>query len=110
MVNKRPEFEQIDVVGTTDEFTGSVGTSGVLVPPVAGNDIEEIGIRCAVDQEFNRRLEYSYDGVNYKRLRVGESRDDEPRGGIKQVRVRAAGTGVTTVNYEIIMNRGQNAT
>lgn len=108
MVDPHPEFEQTDTAGSTDEYTSSVGTTAVLVPSTAGNDIEEIGIRCTVDQANNRRLEYSYDGINYKRLRVGEAREDEPRGGIKQVWIRAAGSGVTTVSYEIIMNRGQS--
>lgn len=107
MVDAMPEFEQTDQLGSTDEFSSSVGTTAVKVPPTAGNDIEEIGIRCAVDQPPNTRLEYSYDGINYRRLRVGESREDEPRGSIKQVWVRAAGSGITTCKYEIIMNRGQ---
>lgn len=108
MADAIPEFEIADNVGTTDEFTGSVGTTAILVPGTAGNAIEEIYIRCAVDQPFFTRLEYSYDGINFRRLRVGEAREDEPRGGIRQVWVRAAGLGITSANYEIIMNRGQD--
>lgn len=106
MVDALPEFETTDTLGSTDEFTGAVGTTPILIPSTPGNPIEEIGIRCAVDQTFNKRLEYSYDGINYRRLRVGEAREDEPRGGIAQVWIRAAGIAVTSVNYEIVMNRG----
>lgn len=108
MVDSLPEFETTDTLGSTDEFSGSVGTTAILLPGSPGADIEEIDIRCAIDQAFNRRLEYSYDGINYRRLRVGETKSDEPRGGIKQLWIRAAGFGVTTVNYEIVMNRGQS--
>lgn len=107
MVDAQPEFETSDNVGTTDEFTGTVGVSPIQIPSVAGNDIEEISIRCRVDQPNNRRLEFSFDGVNYFRLKVGEAREEEPRGGIKQVFIRAAGSGASSCLYEIIMNRGQ---
>lgn len=107
MVDTPEEFEVTDRLGTTDEYSGSVGTTAIKIPGTAGNVIDEIDIRCAVDQPFATRLEYSYDNVNYKRLRVGESKSDEPRGNITQVWIRAAGSGITAANYEIIMNRGQ---
>lgn len=103
-----PEFDTSDRYGATDEFSGSVGTSSILVPSVAGNRIEELVIRCAVDQANNRRLEWSFDNTNWKRLRVGEWQAFDPRGDLTQIRIRAAGSGVTSVDYEIIMNLGQN--
>ena len=108
MVDSPEEFEQSDIVGTTDTFISSIGTTSTAIPATPTTPIEEISIRCAVDQPSNRRLEFSFDNVLFARLRVGESREEEPRGGtIKQVFIRAAGAGVTTVNYEIFMNRGQ---
>jgi len=108
MVDLREEFEQTDVLGSTDEFTGTVNTFGTSLPPVAGTAIEEISIRCTVDQPFKKRLEFSFDNINWFRLKVGESREEEPRGGtITQVHIRAAGVGVTSVKYEVVMNRGQ---
>jgi len=99
--------ETQDDLGTTDSFVASVGTTATNVPASAGENIEELSIRCAVDQPSNRRLEFSLDGgTTFFRLKVGESREEEPRGNLKQIKVRAAGSGVTTVNYEIIMNRG----
>ena len=106
MTDIRPEMETSDNWGTTELFVGSVGTTPTLVPAVAGFAIEEFSIRCAVDQARKRRLEFSLDGVNYARLKVAETREEEVRGStIKQIWIRAAGSGVTSVNYEIFLNR-----
>lgn len=103
-----PEMDISDTHGSTVTYIGSVGTTAVQVPASAGNAIEELSIRCAIDQPANRRLEFSLDGTNFARLSVGEAREDEPRGGtITQVWIRAAGSGVTTVDYEIFLNLGQ---
>jgi len=107
MSDAAPEFESTDILGTTDSFIGSVGTSSTAIPSVAAGPIEELSIRCAIDQSANKRLEFSLDNTNWARLAVGESREEEPRGGtITQVFIRAAGSGVTSVNYEIFLNRG----
>ena len=103
MVDNVPEFETTDKVGSTDEFTGTVGVLA-KIPPVAGNKIDEISIKNRIDQPLATRLEFSFDGVNWFRLCVGESREEEPRGDIRQVCIRAAGT--PTAIYEIVMNRG----
>ena len=98
-------MEITDRAGTTDSFTGAVDAAGVNLPASAGSHIDELSIRCTVDQPNATRLEFSLDGgTNWFRLRVGEAREEEPRGLITQVRVRAAGT-LTTANYEVIMNR-----
>lgn len=105
MVDLNPEFETTDKLGSTDEFTGTVTTFATLIPSTAGNKIDEISIRCRVDQPAATRLEFSFDGVNYFRLKVGESREEEPRGDITQVYLRASGT--SSAIYEVVMNRGQ---
>jgi hypothetical protein len=100
-------MEMTDSAGTTTTFTGTATTTPVTLPPVAGNRIEELSIRCRVDQPTATRLEFSIDGgTNWIRLRVGESRDEEPRGDLTQIQLRAAGT-LTDAIYEVIMNRGQ---
>lgn len=99
-----PEFETTDRLGTTDEFVGSVGSFAALVPPTAGELIDEFSIRCRIDQDESRRLEFSFGGTAWFRLKPGESRDEEPRGDIRQVRIRS--TSASTVSYEIVMNRG----
>ena len=107
MGNPENEVEFKDTAGTTDPFTGSVGTTPTNIPASAGNQIEELSIRCTVDQPNATRLEFSIDaGTNWFRLRVGESRDEEPREGLTQIQLRAAGS-LATANYEVIMNRGQ---
>lgn len=107
MVDLAPEFESTDTLGSTLTFAGTVGTTPTAFPTVAGANIEEIGIRNALDQPFASRLEFSYDGgVTWLRLAVGEAREDEFRGSIKQIYLRAAGT-LVTCKYEIIMNVGQ---
>lgn len=113
MVDSLSEFESTDKVGSTDEYTGTVDNFGILVPTVAGNRIDEISIRCRVDQPAATRLEFSFNGTDWFRLKVGESREEEPRNkdksnnDIRQVRIRAAGS-LTTAMYEIVMNRGQD--
>lgn len=105
MVDNAPEFETTDKLGSTDEFTGLVGSTAILIPPVAGTKIDEISIKAAIDQPAARRLEFSFNGTDWFRLSVGESREEEPRGDIRQVYIRAAGP-LSQVNYEIVMNRG----
>jgi len=107
MSNIRSEFEMQDKEGTTVLYAGAVGTSSTAFPSVAGKYIDELGIRCTVDQANNKRLEYSFDNSVFHRLRVGEWREEEPRGTIKQIYIRAAGAGVTTVNYELSINYGR---
>ena len=104
MAKVKPSVEIQDKSGTTELFAGSVGTSPLIIPTVADKFLDEVSIRCAVDQPRIRRLEFSYDGTVWHRLRVGESREEEPRGDIKQLRIRAAGFGVTTVKYEVAIN------
>lgn len=106
MVHSTPQMEITDQVGTTNQYSGSVDQTGILLPALAEDPIEEIGIRCAIDQPFASRLEFSYDGgTNWSRLAVGEAREDELRGQIKQIKIRAAGS-LSTCKYEVIMNRG----
>lgn len=107
MSNVKAEFEMTDKEGTTVLYAGAVGTAGAWIPAVSGKYIDELSIRCAIDQAAARRLEYSFDNVTFHRLSVGEAREEEPRGTITQVRVRAAGAGVTTVDYEVAINYGR---
>lgn len=102
------EMEITDRSGTTDSFTGLVTTSPISIPSTPGNHIDELSIRCTVDQPSATRLEFSIDGgSNWHRLKVGEAREDEPRGTLTQIKIRAAGVSITSANYEVIINRGQ---
>ena len=105
MTESTPQFEIKDSIGSTDMFAGTVDQIGIYLPAIAGDPIDNVGIRNAIDQAFASRLEFSYDGSNWFRLAVGESREDDLRGNITQIRIRAAGS-LTTCKYEVIMNRG----
>ena len=107
MSNIRSEFEIQDKEGTTVLYAAAVGVTAIAIPTVAGKFIDELSIRCTVDQATNRRLEFSFDNVVFHRLKVGETREEEPRGTIKQIYIRAAGSGVTSVNYELAINYGR---
>lgn len=106
MTESTPQFEIADKLGSTSQYSGSVNQSGTFLPAVAGDPIDGVSIRNAIDQPFASRLEFSYDGgTSWCRLAVGEARDDELRGDTTQIKIRAAGA-LTTCNYEVIMNRG----
>jgi hypothetical protein len=106
MNDSLPQFEITDQLGGTYTYAGTVDQTGITLPSVADDPIDGVGIRCAIDQPFASRLEFSYDnGSSWFRLAVGEAREDELRGYKTQIKIRAAGP-LTTCNYEIIMNRG----
>lgn len=106
MSDSLPQTEITDQLGSTDMFSGSVDATGINLPTIAGDPIDEIAIRCAIDQPFASRLEFSYDGgTNWARLAVGEAREDELRNYVTQIKIRAAGS-LATCKYEVIMNRG----
>jgi hypothetical protein len=106
MTDSLPQVEITDQVGATYQYSGTVNAVGISLPTTADDPIDEIGIRCAIDQAFLSRLEFSYDnGINWSRLAVGETREDELRGYITQIKIRAAGS-LSTCKYEVIMNRG----
>lgn len=106
MAGPLPEFEQKDTLGSTVLYAGNVTSTPILIPTTPDKDIEELSIKAADDQPRFRRLEFSYDGATWHRLRPGCSREEEPRGHVKQVYLRAAGTS-PTVDYEVAINYGQ---
>lgn len=95
--------------GTSTPFAAAVGTTAVDVPASAGSVIEHLAIRLASDQSndnSNRRLSFSIDaGTTYFHLKNGEVFVEDIRGSITQIKVKVTGSGVTTANYEIFMNR-----
>jgi len=103
----KAEVEMSDKQGETILYAGAVGTTALQIPTVADKSLDEVSVRCAVDQATNKRLEFSFDNVVFHRLSVGEAREEEPRGDIVKMYIRAAGLGVTTVNYEVAINYGR---
>ena len=65
MPDLNPKFEESDVLGTTDGFSGTVGTTAISIPTAAGAPIAGFLIECrsVLDgQAFAARLLVSFDG------------------------------------------------
>lgn len=107
MAHESPDFETKDVLGKTEQFTGSVGTSSALVPAVAGKKISKAFVKNANSNSFNKGLKVAFDGqANYVLLQKGEFMTWEPKNNnsnspITQIRIEGTESGV---NYEIIMD------
>ena len=96
----KAEFESTDKEGTTLLYVGSVGVGGTSISN-AGLAMDEVSIRCQVDQAIANRLLFSFDNSVFHRLKVGEMREEEPRGSITTIHLKAL---AGTVNYEVAIN------
>jgi len=107
MVNAAPEFETIDALGNTTQYSGTVGLTPILVPPSPGRPISEILIRCDTDNTPNsERLEWSIEGVVYQKLSPGEFigwtlKKNSTNQEIKQIYLRGT---TAAVFYEVLVN------
>jgi hypothetical protein len=99
----KAEFESTDKEGETLLYTGSVGTGGTSISN-AGLAIDEVSIRCRVDQLITNRLLFSFDNSVFHRLKVGEMREEEPRGDTTVLYLKAL---AGTVDYEVAINYGR---
>lgn len=98
-----PQFEASDLLGTTSQFVGTVGTTPISVPAVAGKPIAEVLVRAPSQTPPSIRLQYSFDGgSNYSDLAPGEFVGWSLKGSITQVLIKGSTAGVL---YEVIMNR-----
>lgn len=90
-------------LGKTAVYTGTttVGTVTSL-PATASQPIQQMSIRCAIDQANSRRLLFSIDDqVNWIRLAPGEAFSVAPRGEIRQMHLDGGQDHV--VSYEVIL-------
>ncbi len=55
-------FETRDIVGTTDEYPGTLGTSWTPIPSVAGTRIQNFTVYNDVDNSITETIEISLDG------------------------------------------------
>jgi hypothetical protein len=107
VTNAAPEFETIDALGKTQQYGGSVGTTPIQVPAVAGQPLADVLIRCATDNSpITKRLLWSIDNVTYHTLAPGEfvgwdMRKDASNNEIKQIYLKG---NVAAVTYEVIAN------
>ena len=104
MVHSAPQFESSDLLGATDQFSGTVGTASIAVPSVAGNVISEVLIRCATDNiPVTKRLLVSFDlGATWLTLSPGEYIGWGFKDTKTQVTIKGS---IAGVSYEIVMNR-----
>ena len=107
MVDQLPEFESADKKGSTNVFTGAVGTSWTAVPAVAGNKIQEVKVVCDPDQDYANTLELSLDGgtTTKCKLWVGGFDSEIIKGDLTQIHIRG---NVASVKYNITLNEENN--
>lgn len=89
-------------LGATSVFTGATPLIGTI--PIVGSNgkqIQQLSIRCAIDQSNNHRLSVSIDnGAHFIKLAPGEAFSVAPRGGITQILI---GGNSNAVLYEIVI-------
>jgi hypothetical protein len=103
MVDVAPEFESRDNIGTTSQFTSTVGTSPVSIPSVAGGRISEVFIHNPASNPKNSILYFSMDGgTTFTSLPWNSTFGWTPKGSVTQIQIKADAAGR---NYEIVMNR-----
>lgn len=101
MSDALPEFEGSDIAGTTDQFSGNVGTTSIKVPTVAGFAIAGVFVENMSTGDDN--LLVSFDGgVEWKTVQPECWFSGELRGGITQIDIKSS---ANTVDYEIVLNR-----
>lgn len=101
-----PEFEIRDQAGKSRQYAGTVGTTPILVPAVAGDKLEIAIIRCPRQSPVTRSLLWSIDNVTYHQLSVGEFvgwefRDNGAGAPITQLYLKGS---VANVSYEMLVN------
>lgn len=100
MANKPIGDAQQDF-GNSTQYTGTVGTTAVAVPSVAGDDIVLFLVRAPSQTPITKRLLWSLDNVTFHELSPGEYVGWPLKGSKKQIYVKG---NVAGVNYEIVLN------
>lgn len=93
--------ETENLSGVTAHYNGTVGTTPVNIPSVAGGVIQSILIDNT-NTDSTKALEVSFDGgTNYKTIGSGSSLSFTLKGDLTQVSLRGA---VAACDYEILLN------
>lgn len=88
--------------GRTETYCAAVGPAEELVPPVPGQRVQGLSIRCAIDQATSKRLLFSLDGgESFIRLAPGEAFSLSPRGDLRQILLKSL---ADQTNYEVVLN------
>ena len=93
-----------DLVGSTDQYSGTVGTTPANIPSSAGDKIAECLVRCSSDNTpITKRLLISFDsGTTFLTLSPGEFVGWSLKGSPTQIVIKG---NVASVSYEIVLNR-----
>jgi hypothetical protein len=104
MVDPAPQFETEDLLGSTAQYAGTVGTAPISVPTAPGPIIAYAFVRCATDNSpQSKRLSYSFDGgTTFAVLSAGEYVGWPMRGSQTQIVLKGNSAGVA---YEVLLNR-----
>jgi len=99
-----PDFETRDLLGTSDSFAATVGTTLTAVPADAGKVIQSYLIICKIGQTpaTKQLLFYTDGGTNPKTIGVGGHVSGKLKGDKKQIHIKGNQAGV---EYEIELNR-----
>ena len=97
------QFEQKDIIGTTDQENPTVGTTAVAVPSVADKSIAEALIKCPGRQPGVKKCLVSFVGSGgpFLTLLEGEFIAWQIKGYIKQIFVKGD---TASTDVEIILN------
>ena len=98
------QMEIVDKAGDTKSYVGTVGTTPVLIPGVAVNNINELMVHCPTQTPVTVLLYFSFDNVAYHQLATGEAIMWPIKGSKKQIYVKASTAGV---KYEVLLNTDQ---
>jgi len=105
MVDLPPQYEFRDGLGSSTPYAGTVGTTAISLPTVAGTKITEFFVRCPNQTPVSRKLLYSIDaGVTFFELSTGESIMWSLKGSVTQIQIKGS---VANVSYEVFLNRDQ---
>jgi len=91
-------------IGATEtlQFSGTVGTSPISLPSVAGGALVTVMVSCKVQTPSSRRLQFSLDGgTTFFTLTPGSMVGWEPKA-ITQIQIKG---NVAGVEYDVIINR-----
>lgn len=103
MSHNLPQFEIEDDLGSTEQYTGSVGTTNLLIPSVPTTTISEVLVRCPVQTPSSKRLLYSFNGgTTFDQLAPGEAIVWNLRGEPTSIIIKG---NTTNVLYSVILNK-----
>ncbi len=103
MADSPPRHETADNQGSTIQQSGSVNTTGVLIPAVAGAPISEFLVNAPEGTDIDDRILVSVNDVDFMTLHPSGHLGWTPKGdSVTQIRVKSNNN--AGVPYELIMN------